>query len=339
MAAPAGLMGRPERPGTLRSMKPKTPAALLVAASLTLAPLLAGCGQDLTGSGGAPTRDALYFTDSTQALPPLYLNETYSGTLTVAGGAGPYTARVTGGTLPPGVKLSGLQLSGKPAKLGAYKFTVEVTDSTLSSKSKEYTLNVNEMPPLSLKPTLPGSEIRGETRIPVTLTSPRGVRAARVVWELPAGASVSRVQNGDGNASGVLFWKMEGQRLTVDLGFRTVPRNDARVLLVSVRPNKPLSLSAARFGYEARDGAGKVLSEVKLPEPPAPAPVTPAATSPAATTPASAATPAEAPKEDAAKKDAPESGNQTPETPRPTTQPETPAPTPPVTPPAEGSKP
>ena len=195
------------------------------------------------------------------------------------------------------------------------------------------------MPPLSLKPTLPGSEIRGETRIPVTLTSPRGVRAARVVWELPAGASVSRVQNGDGNASGVLFWKMEGQRLTVDLGFRTVPRNDARVLLVSVRPNKPLSLSAARFGYEARDGAGKVLSEVKLPEPPAPAPVTPAATSPAATSPASAATPAEAPKEDAAKKDAPESGNQTPETPRPTTQPETPAPTPPVTPPAEGSKP
>ena len=77
------------------------------------------------------------------------------------------------------------------------------------------------------------------------MTSPRGVRAARVVWELPAGASVSRVQNGDGNASGVLFWKMEGQRLTVDLGFRTVPRNDARVLLVGmqmglelfVRPN------------------------------------------------------------------------------------------------------
>lgn len=335
MAAAAWLMGGPERPGRLRNMKTRTPAALLVAASLALAPLLAGCGQDLTGSGSAPTRDALYFTDSTQALPPLYLNEAYSGTLTVAGGAGPYTARVTGGTLPPGVKLSGLQLSGKPAKLGAYKFTVEVTDSTLSSKSKEYTLNVNELPPLSLKPTLPGSEIRGETRIPVTLTSPRGVRAARVVWELPAGASVSRVQNGDGNASGVLFWKMEGQRLTVDLGFRTVPRSEARVLLVSVKPNRPLSLSAARFGYEARDGAGKLLSEVKLPEPPAPAPVTPAATTPVATTPASATTPAEAPKGDAANKDTPPSGNQTPDTPGTGT----PAPAAPATPGGEGSRP
>mgnify|MGYP000533570905 CR=1 FL=1 len=298
---------------------------------------LSACGSSTTGGTGSVRTDALTFENTT--IPVAYVGEEFKTNLMVSGGVGPYAYRVASGTLPPGMSYSGGVLSGKPTQAGSYKFTLEASDANLSNKVATYTLNVNELPPLSLEPTLPPGEIRGETRIPVTLTSPRGVRAARVVWELPAGASVSRVQNGDGNASGVLFWKMEGQRLTVDLGFRTVPRNDARVLLVSVRPNKPLSLSAARFGYEARDGAGKVLSEVKLPEPPAPVPVTPAATSPAATTPASAATPAEAPKEDAAKKDAPESGNQTPETPRPTTQPETPAPTPPVTPPAEGSKP
>ncbi|MFD1732517.1 Ig domain-containing protein [Deinococcus malanensis] len=148
------------------------------AALLTLALLggaaLSGCGQEITGTSTTSGRDALYFADSAAGLPPVYANETYTGNLTVLGGAGPYTLRVTNGTLPPGLKLSGQTLSGTPTKTGTYKFTVEATDSTLSTKVKEYTLNVNELPPLSLQPVLPSGQVRGETRIPVTITAPRG---------------------------------------------------------------------------------------------------------------------------------------------------------------------
>ncbi|WP_285892301.1 Ig domain-containing protein [Deinococcus taeanensis] len=235
---------------------------VLLACTLPLG--LAACGQDLTGTSASSSRDALYFNERASGLPPLYLNETYSAPIEVAGGVGPYTVRVTGGTLPPGVDLSGQTLKGKPTKSGTYSFTLEVTDSTLSSRSKTYAMTVQELPPLSLALTLPTGEIRGETRIPVTITAPRGARAARLGWDLPAGVTVTRVQPGE--QGGLLFWRQQGTRLTVDLGFRAVPRTGARVALVSVKPAKAVTLSAPVLAYEARDGAGKVLAQKLFPD-------------------------------------------------------------------------
>ncbi|CAM3871689.1 Ig domain-containing protein [Deinococcus frigens] len=221
---------------------------------------LAGCGQPVTNTpdGSGSGRDILYFADSAAGLPVMYLGEDYSADLSVSGGAGPYSLKVASGELPPGIKLGGQRLSGTPTKTGSYKFTLEVTDSTLSTRSKEYTLNVNTLPPLSLAPTLPTGEIRGETRIPLTITAPRNVRAARLNWELPAGVSVTRVQASE--QSGVLFWQQQGQVLTVDLGFKTVPRNGVRIALISVKPSKPATLTITKLGFEARDGTGKLLA-------------------------------------------------------------------------------
>ncbi|MFC6801414.1 Ig domain-containing protein [Deinococcus caeni] len=202
-------------------MAPHAPAVRLALAGL-LAALLAACGQEITGTTSS-TRDALYFADSPSGLPPLYTGELYAATLTPAGGAGPYTARLAGGTLPPGLTLSGLNLSGTPSRTGTYTFTVEITDSTLSTRSKEYRLTVQDLPALSLTPTLPAGEIRGDTRIPVTISAPRTARAARLMWDLPAGVSVSGAQ--PGQTGGVLFWRQDGQRLTVDVGFKSVPRS------------------------------------------------------------------------------------------------------------------
>ena len=242
-------------------MAPHAPAVRLALAGLLTA-LLAACGQEITGTTSS-TKDALYFADSPSGLPPLYTGEVYAATLTPAGGAGPYTARLAGGTLPPGLSLSGLNLSGTPRTSGTYTFTVEVTDSTLSTRSKEYRLTVQDLPPLSLAPTLPGGEIRGDTRVPVTISAPRTVRAARFVWDLPDGVSVSGAQPGD--TGGVLFWRQEGRRLTVDVGFKTVPRSGARVALLNLKVTKPVTLSAT-VGFEARDGQGKLLSEKLIPD-------------------------------------------------------------------------
>lgn len=232
-------------------------AALTVAAAL----LLGGCGKEITPASVTGGSDALTI-QSTGSLPPMYLQEPYVAPVAVSGGAGPYSLRVTAGSLPPGITLNsaGLQLTGKPEKAGTYTFTLETTDSRLNSKSREFTVTVAALPPLTLAPTLPAGEIRGETRVPVTITHPRDVRAARVVWTLPEGARVTRVQLGDGNGSGLLFVKQTGQQLTVDLGFRAVPRSGARVLLVSVKPARAVKLTSTGFTYEARDGTGKVIA-------------------------------------------------------------------------------
>lgn len=272
--------------GTLQNMSSKPsdrrPRAVLLALALLGGAALSSCGQEVTGTSTTSGRDALYFADSAAGLPPVYANEAYTGNLTVLGGAGPYTLRVTSGTLPPGLKLSGQTLSGTPTKTGTYKFTVEATDSTLSTKVKEYTLNVNQLPPLSLQPVLPAGQIRGETRIPVTITAPRAARAVRLNWTLPAGAAVTGVQPTE--AGGVLFWRVQGQTVTVDVGFKTIPRSGARVALITVKPARAVTLEA-RMTYEARDGQGNLLT-------PAPAAAAPA------TTPAG--TPATAPKDGAA---------------------------------------
>ncbi|GGO18183.1 Ig domain-containing protein [Deinococcus humi] len=228
------------------------------ALALALSLAVAGCGQPVTGTSTGSGRDILYFADSAAGLPVMYQGEEYGADLSISGGAGPYTLKVASGTLPPGIKLSGQRLTGMPTTTGTYKFTLEVTDSTLSTRAKEYTVNVNTLPPLSLAPKLPSGEIRGETRIPVNITAPRNVRAARLNWELPAGVAVTRVQASEG--SGVLFWQQQGQVLTVDMGFKTVPRNGVRVALIGVKPAKPVTLDATKLGYEARDGTGKLLA-------------------------------------------------------------------------------
>lgn len=250
------------------------------------AALLSGCGATTTGTstGLSARTDALTF--STAALPAAYVNEPFSATLAVSGGVGPYGYRVAGGTLPPGLRFSGGTLSGTPGARGAFQFTIEASDANLSNKVQTYTLNVNDLPPLSLEPTLPTGEIRGETRVPVMIKAPRTARAARVTWDLGPDVQVTRVQAAEGGNP--VFWRQQGQVLSVDLGFKTVPRAGARVALITVKPAKPVTLSNGKFWYESRDGAGKILGEK---QPPAPAPVTPPATATPAV-PASGATPA-----------------------------------------------
>lgn len=290
-------------------------------ALLACGALLTACGSTPGTTGTTSNRDALYFT--TSSVPVGYVGESYEAPIAVAGGAGPYTVRVASGTLPPGLTLRNMRLAGTPGKVGAYTFTLETSDANLSNKVQAYTLNVNELPPLALKPQLPTAEIRGETRIPLNITAPRSVRAARMTWELPEGVAVTRVQPAE--AGGVLFWKLAGRTLTVDVGFKTVPRTGARVALVSLKPQKATRLDATRFAFEARDGTGKVLAEQKLPEAPRPA-AAPPATSQPTTQPTTqpTATPATTP------------ATATPATPDPTPPTDSETPPSPVIPPAPG---
>ena len=234
-----------------------------------LAGLLAGCGSVSTGNAGSGTvgtsttsrADVMTFQPS--SLPVSYVGENYRAAVGVTGGVGPYGYRVTAGTLPPGLKFAGGAVSGTPTKSGSYTFSIQATDANLSTRVQEYTLNVDALPPLALKPTLPPGEIRGETRIPLTIQAPRNVRAARLSWDLGQNVQVTRVQPADPGS--ILFWQQRGSVLTVDLGFRSVPRPDARIALITVKPSGAVTLKADALGYEARDGSGKVLVDKKRP--------------------------------------------------------------------------
>lgn len=83
---------------------------------------------------------------TTASLPDAALNAPYTQTLAASGGIPPYTWSATG--LPAGLTLgasSGI-LSGIPSAAGSFAIAITVQDTSLSSYSNRFTLNVN-LPP------------------------------------------------------------------------------------------------------------------------------------------------------------------------------------------------
>ena len=87
-------------------------------------------------------------------LPPLTINPAslpaatagtpYSQTVTASGGTAPYSYAVLSGALPPGLSLAGGTgvISGTPTTPGAYSFTIQATDATPNTGTRNYTINV-----------------------------------------------------------------------------------------------------------------------------------------------------------------------------------------------------
>ena len=224
--------------------------------------LLGACGTSgTTSTSSTSTKEALYFPSSN--IPVAYLGEVYTASIQVAGGVGPYSVRLASGKLPDGLTLNGSALSGKPSRAGLYTFTVEASDASLSTKAQTMSVTVADLPPLSLALSLPASEIRGETRIPLTVTAPRGMRAFRLQWALPAGVTVTRIAPVDTRA--VAYWKMTDGTLTLDMGFRTGVANGDRLALVTVKPSRPVTLQNPVLGYNALAADGTVVQTLAMP--------------------------------------------------------------------------
>ena len=97
---------------------------------------------------------SLAFT-TTSPLPSGTVNVSYVGVQFAAtGGTSPYTfSLASGSTLPPGLTLSGGDLTGTPTTVGNYTFGVTVTDSTTptpASITQNFTLVVSPVQNLSL---------------------------------------------------------------------------------------------------------------------------------------------------------------------------------------------
>jgi len=113
---------------------------------------LASCTRE-DGSGG--TSDALMIT-SPATLPQGAVGSAYSVQLTASGGAPPYSWRLTGGILPPGLTLSSAGLiSGTPTTSGTYGCSIEVNDSAAAADSRGFSITIGATGPstITLEPS------------------------------------------------------------------------------------------------------------------------------------------------------------------------------------------
>ncbi len=95
-------------------------------------------------------RVALPLAIATTGLPAASLGGSYTASLQAAGGIPPLTWSIVSGSLPPGLTLTSStgQISGTPAAIGAFQFSVRVTDSASPGQNKSATLaiTVNSAP-------------------------------------------------------------------------------------------------------------------------------------------------------------------------------------------------
>lgn len=118
-------------------------------------------------------------------LPPGIVGQAYQAGFTGVGGHIPYTWSVYSGTLPPGVTLNPQTgaLSGPPAQVGNYPFTVEVTDSRQATGAQAFSIVVNALT-LQITPTqIPV----GITNVPYSLALNVTGGTAPYNWSLSAG--------------------------------------------------------------------------------------------------------------------------------------------------------
>ncbi len=100
-------------------------------------------------SGDQGTATISFPTAVASSLPSVIVGDAYAQG-TVTGGIGPYTAKVTSGSLPPGLTMatSGAdagQITGTPTTPGTYTFSVQGTDSTMQSASGSLSIQVLPM--------------------------------------------------------------------------------------------------------------------------------------------------------------------------------------------------
>jgi hypothetical protein len=98
---------------------------------------------------------------SPSTLPGGQVGVAYAQQLDASGGTGPYTFKVSSGTLPPGVLLaSDGTVSGTPTTAGSFSFTVGADDTFGNCGVQEYTIEVTA-PTIVLSPsTLPDGVTR-----------------------------------------------------------------------------------------------------------------------------------------------------------------------------------
>ena len=85
----------------------------------------------------------LLITNGSSILREGTVGEDYAANLFADGGVPPYDWEIAAGSLPPGLRLRGNQISGTPTEVGTFAFTAQVTDSAGTQAQQEFSITVN----------------------------------------------------------------------------------------------------------------------------------------------------------------------------------------------------
>ena len=170
-------------------------------------------------------------TISPSSLPAGTVGTSYSQTVVASGGNGNYSYTVLSGALPTGLSMdSAGNITGTPSATGAFNFTVQATDTTPNTGTRNYTINVGSNI-LALTPTTLPNGTNG-TAYSQTITATGATGAVSFVLAsggLPAGLSISSggVISGTPSGSGSSTFTIRGtdsvgntgsQAYTVNIG-------------------------------------------------------------------------------------------------------------------------
>ena len=176
---------------------------------------------------------------SNPAPPSGQAGVAYSDTLAVTGGTGPFTWSVSCGSLPPGLTLNATTgvLSGTPATVGLYSFTVQVTDSFGLTATQSLSMTV-AVGPLVIAASANTSTAAqgGVVRYTITITNTATTTYSGVTYTVPLAnvlddADLQRRRGGERGHGTV-----SGQTLTWT---GTLAAGAAATVTFSVKVNNP----------------------------------------------------------------------------------------------------
>jgi hypothetical protein len=130
---------------------------------------------------------------SMTSLPDWTVDEPgYGATLAAGAGTGALTFTVTGGTLPPGLTLSGTgALSGTPTDVGTATFSVTVNDAAGATASQSYTLTIDPTPGITTTALPPWTLNRAYSEAVLADGGTGALTFTLVSGSLPPGLSLS----------------------------------------------------------------------------------------------------------------------------------------------------
>ena len=131
-------------------------------------------------------------------LPSGVVGTAYTQALAAAGGNAPYTYALASGALPPGLSISGANLSGTPSAAGSYQAWIQVTDSSSTPVSTSGFVQITIAPSgssvLALTPPAPlalGSVGTAYGPVPLTVSGGTGGPYTWTATSLPTGMALS----------------------------------------------------------------------------------------------------------------------------------------------------
>ena len=172
------------------------------------------------------------------AVPPAFINTSYSLTLAATGGTAPYTWALASGTLPAGLNISASGvISGTPTAVGSTAFNVQVTDSqtpTAAVNTALTTITVNASSLAITTTSLPSGAVGVPFNAPLTATG--GVPP--YTWMLSAGSlPVGLALNASGSISGTPLALAPPSAITLQVSDSESPALTANMpLTVTVTP-------------------------------------------------------------------------------------------------------